>query len=56
MKHLCSLSKKGVDDNLKKILPLLIDPVYICMKCARVSNSEDRLCKAKSLKKTLNKL
>jgi hypothetical protein len=51
MKHLCSLSKKGVDENMKKIVSLIVDPKFICMKCARVSNIEDRLCKPKSIKK-----
>lgn len=49
MKHLCSLSKKGVDENMKKILSLVVDPKFICMKCARVSNNSDRLCKSKKI-------
>lgn len=50
MKHLCSLSKKGVDENMKKIVSLIVDPKFICMKCARVSNTGERLCKPAKLK------
>jgi hypothetical protein len=50
MKHLCSLSKKGVQENMKKIVSLVVDPQFICLKCARVSNNSDRLCKSKSMK------
>lgn len=55
MKHLCDLSKKGVETNLDKILTLVVNPKYICLKCARVSNDENRLCKPKRIKETSGK-
>lgn len=45
MKHLCELSKKGIDKNLDKILVSVNEPSFICRKCARVANRKERLCK-----------
>ena len=50
MKHLCELSKKGVEKNLSKILSIVLESKYICLKCARVSNREARLCKPQTLR------
>jgi hypothetical protein len=49
MKHLCELSKKGVEKNLSKILTIVLEPKYLCLKCARVSSLEARLCKPHTL-------
>ena len=47
---LCDWDKKQIEKNIKKIIPLVNDPKYICRKCARVANSENYLCKPVNLK------
>lgn len=49
-KNLCKLSKKDVEANLKDITLLVINPQFICCKCARVANREDLLCHPQKLK------
>jgi len=45
MKHLCDLNKKGYDKVAEKVVLLVNDPRFICKKCLRVANSDERLCK-----------
>jgi hypothetical protein len=54
MKHLCELSKKGVDKNIVKILAVVTTPEYLCMKCARVSSKKERLCKPSKIESLLD--
>ena len=47
-KHLCSLAgKKRIDE----IRALVNDPQFICNKCGRVSDEQDRVCKPDKLKR-----
>lgn len=55
MKHLCEISKKGVDKNMVKVLSIITNPEYLCMKCARVSAKKDRLCKPSKIDSFLEK-
>lgn len=41
---LCKLSRKEIDKNLKEISILLINPKFLCSKCARSSNVDSVLC------------
>ncbi|MBN2614575.1 MAG: hypothetical protein JXR71_02680 [Bacteroidales bacterium] len=44
-KTFCGFSKDEIKENLEDIILLVNEPRYICRKCARVSNTGDRLCK-----------
>lgn len=44
-KTLCDFSKDEIKENLGDFILLTRQPQYICRKCARVSNTGDRLCK-----------
>jgi hypothetical protein len=41
----CDLSKDDIKEQLDELILLTRRPRYICRKCARVSNTEDHLCK-----------
>jgi hypothetical protein len=56
MKSLCALSKKGVKQNLPKIMESVRDPQFICEKCARVANTKERLCKSVKINTMLKKI
>ena len=43
-KCLCKLSKKDIEQDFKYISSLILDPKYLCTKCARASNSKSFLC------------
>jgi len=46
--HLCSLAgKKRVDE----IEHLVKDPKFICRKCGRVADVDERVCKPKALER-----
>ena len=50
-KKLCKLVSDGfLDDHTKKYTHLVNTPKYICMKCGRVANDEDSLCRPKKIK------
>ena len=44
-KTFCDLSKDEIKEKLDELILLTNQPRYICRKCARVSNTEDYLCK-----------
>ncbi len=44
-RSLCKLSKEDISDNLSDIVELIIEPKYLCMKCARAASNENMLCK-----------
>lgn len=49
---LCKLVKKDLlDEDVKAYIKLVDDAKYLCVKCGRVANNEDLLCKAKKLSK-----
>lgn len=50
-KTFCEFSKDDIKGNLEELIVLTRQPQYICRKCARVSNTEDRLCKPVSMGK-----
>lgn len=50
-KKLCKLVSDGfLDDHTKKYTHMVNDPKYVCMKCGRVANDEDSLCRPKKMK------
>ena len=50
-KKLCKLVSDGfLDDHTKKYTNMVNDPKYVCMKCGRVANDEDSLCRPKKMK------
>jgi len=51
MKHLCDLNKKGYDKVASKIVSLVNHPQFVCKKCLRAANSQDRVCKPIALEK-----
>ena len=49
---LCKMVKKdALEEELKTYLKLVIDGQYICLKCGRVANDENVLCKGKKMAK-----
>jgi hypothetical protein len=49
-KKLCKLAKKDyLKENLEAYKTLVVNPRFICKKCGRVSNADNRLCKEKPL-------
>jgi hypothetical protein len=50
MPSLCDLTKKDIEKNFKKIIKSVNDPKYFCIKCARVSNEKNNLCKPIDIK------
>lgn len=50
-KKLCKLISDGfLDDHTKKYTHMVNKPKYVCMKCGRVANDEDSVCRPKKLK------
>ena len=49
-KTLCDLEKKDIDKKLGEITKIVMDPKYICRKCARASNKKEYLCKPQRIK------
>lgn len=43
---LCDWRKKDIQANLQGLLDIVTEPKYVCLKCGRVANSSERLCKA----------
>lgn len=50
MKHMCDLSKKDFEKISEKVTIIVSNPRYICKKCLRVANVDERLCKPHKLK------
>lgn len=51
MSKLCKLVKDDyLKDNIDHYMEMVKKPIYICKKCGRVANDEDKLCKAKKIK------
>jgi len=49
-KKMCKLLKKDhIEDDFEFVRSLVRDPKFICKKCGRVANEENRICKPKSL-------
>ncbi len=50
-KKLCKLVKEEyLEDHMDDYLEIIKKPKYVCKKCGRVADSEDRLCKPKKIK------
>ena len=50
-KKLCKLVSDGfLDDHTKKYTQMVNNPKYVCMKCGRVANDEESLCRPKKMK------
>jgi len=50
-KKLCKLVSDGfLDDHTKKYTHMVNNPKYLCLKCGRVANDEDSLCRPKKMK------
>lgn len=47
---LCELKKSDIQKHEKKILKIVSNPLYICMKCARVASEKEYLCDAQKIK------
>jgi hypothetical protein len=44
-KHLCKYDKKEIGDSLELLASLIIQPLFLCEKCARAANTDAVLCK-----------
>lgn len=50
-KKMCKLVKEDyLEDHLTEYIDIVKKPKYVCKKCGRVADEEDRLCKPKKLK------
>jgi len=47
---LCDLDKKDIEKRFAEIIAIIINPKYMCRKCARASNKKDYLCKPQRIK------
>lgn len=47
---LCELKKSDIQKHEKKILKIVTNPVYFCIKCARVASEKEYLCDAQKIK------
>ncbi len=50
MKTLCKLKKDELTDDFKQIVKIVINPKFICEKCARVAKEKKYLCSPKKMK------
>lgn len=48
-KTMCKFKKEKIEENLKVIRKIVINPKFICRKCARIANDEAYLCKPLTL-------
>lgn len=48
---LCDMSKQYIQKNIDQILEIIVDPAFICYKCARTANDQSYLCKPMKIKK-----
>jgi hypothetical protein len=49
-KTLCDLDKKEIEKRLEEVTNIILNPKYMCRKCARVSAKKDYLCKPQRIK------
>ncbi len=50
-KKMCKLVKDDyLDAHLAEYIEIVKKPKYVCKKCGRVADEEDRLCKSKKIK------
>jgi len=50
IKTICSLSKKDIEKDFKEICEIVKNPKYICLKCGRIANQKNNLCKPEKMK------
>lgn len=49
IKKMCKANNKDYKEIKKELKELVNDPKFVCKKCLRVSNNEDKLCKPDEL-------
>ena len=49
-KTLCDLDKKEIEKKLPEISKIVLNPNYICRKCARAAQQKEYLCKPQKLR------
>ena len=49
-KTLCDLDKKEIEKKLNEILKIVMNPSFICRKCARVAQQKEYLCKPQKIR------
>ncbi|MDX9965930.1 MAG: hypothetical protein AB7U26_03820 [Sulfuricurvum sp.] len=49
MKELCKLGKSDLKSDFKKIVKIVKNPKYICIKCARVAIEKKYLCEPEKM-------
>ncbi len=53
-KTLCKLDKHDIEENIDNIVPLVSEPKYLCLKCARVATKKKNLCTPIKIKSSKN--
>jgi hypothetical protein len=49
---LCDLDKKYIKQHLDDVMDMIINPKYVCLKCARSANRKEFLCKPTKLRRS----
>ena len=49
----CKLSSDIIEDQFETYLDLVSHPKFICLKCFRISQCKENLCKPKKVRKLL---
>ena len=53
-KTLCKLDKHDIEENIDNIVPLVSEPKYLCLKCAREATKKNNLCSPIKIKSSKN--
>ena len=52
-KSFCKLTSDIIEDQFETYLALVSHPKFICLKCFRIAQCKENLCKPKKIKKLL---